>query len=73
LEHFNDFADPWVQQIVDEAPTVDQLTGAFSRPDRPGLGVTLNHDVCAEHPANGATMNLFAVGWEQRQGTALGR
>lgn len=72
LEHFNDFADPWVRDLVDEAPSVDTATGAFARIDRPGLGVTLNRKKCAEHPASGATFNLFVDGWEKRRGTKLG-
>ena len=72
LEHFNDFADPWVSDLVDEAPSVDANTGAFARIDRPGLGVVLNREKCAERPPSGATFNLFADGWEKRQGTKLG-
>lgn len=72
LEHFNDFADSWVADLVDIAPAVDPLTGGFALPDRPGLGVTFNRAKAEEHPANGAQFNLFAVGWEKRQGTKLG-
>ena len=50
LEHFNDFADPWVQELVDHAPPVAADDGCFALPDRPGLGVRLNHDACAAHP-----------------------
>jgi galactonate dehydratase len=71
LEHFNDFADSWVLDLVDGAPTVDAVTGGFSVPERPGLGVRLDRDLAAEHPSNGATFNLFAVGWERREGTRL--
>ncbi|GAA1918330.1 mandelate racemase/muconate lactonizing enzyme family protein [Microbacterium aoyamense] len=71
LEHFNDFADSWVLDLVDGAPSVDQATGAFSVPEAPGLGVRLDREAAAEHPSNGATFNLFAVGWERREGTAL--
>jgi galactonate dehydratase len=72
LEHFNDFADPWVRDLVDHAPTVDAATGEFIRSDRPGIGLRLDRERCAEHPATGATFNLFVDGWERRQGTALG-
>lgn len=70
LEHFNDFADPWVTQLVDEAPTVDPVDGCFPVPEEPGLGVTLDHDLCAEHPPTGGRLQLFRAGWEQRQATA---
>lgn len=66
LEHFNDFADPWVFQLVDEPPRVD-ADGCFTVPDRPGLGLTLDHDACAEHPGTGGVIRLFEEGWERRQ------
>ena len=66
LEHFNDFADPWVFDLVDEPPRVD-ADGSFEVPVRPGLGLTLDHDACAEHPATGGTIKLFEEGWESRQ------
>jgi galactonate dehydratase len=66
LEHFNDFADPWVQDLVDGAPRVDAADGCFPLPDRPGLGVRLNHDVCAGHPRTGGRIRLFEEGWEKR-------
>ena len=50
LEHFNDFADPWVQDLVDHAPRVSADDGCFGLPDRPGLGVRLNHEACARAP-----------------------
>lgn len=67
LEHFNDFADPWVAELVDVAPTVDAEDGCFGRPERPGLGVKLNHDVCAEHPPTPLSFDIFQAGWERRQ------
>ena len=66
LEHFNDFADPWVMTLVDEPPTVDRADGCFGVPERPGLGLRLDHDVCAEHPATGGRLQLFVPGWEKR-------
>jgi galactonate dehydratase len=69
LEHFNDFADPWVQDLVTGAPCVAE-DGCFSLPDRPGLGVALNHDACAEHPPTGGRLRLFEAGWERRGGLA---
>lgn len=66
LEHFNDFADPWVAALVDVAPTVDIEDGCFALPTRPGLGVELDHAVCAEHPRTGGRLTLFSEGWERR-------
>ena len=68
LEHFNDFADPWVQTLVDHAPRVDAADGCFSVPERPGLGIKLNHDICAAHPPTGGRIKLFEHGWESRLG-----
>ena len=66
LEHFNDFADPWVQELVDHPPSVDRADGCFAVPERPGLGLSLKHDVCAAHPRTGARIRLFEAGWERR-------
>jgi galactonate dehydratase len=66
LEHFNDFADPWVFDLVDHAPRVDAADGCFALPERAGLGVRLNHDACAAHPPTGGTLKLFEAGWERR-------
>ena len=68
LEHFNDFADPWVSELVDAAPAVDPVDGCFALPDRPGLGVRLDHDACARHPRTGARLQLFVEGWQKRDG-----
>jgi galactonate dehydratase len=65
LEHFNDFADAWVHELVDVSPRID-LDGCFAAPDRPGLGLKLNHDVCAKHPRTGGRIKLFEKGWEKR-------
>ena len=66
LEHFNDFADAWVHDLVDHPPRVAEHDGCFERPTRPGLGVRLNHDVCREHPPTGGRLKLFEEGWERR-------
>jgi galactonate dehydratase len=66
LEHFNDFADPWVFDLVDEPPRIG-ADGCFTVPDRPGLGLALDHDACAEHPATGGVIKLFEDGWERRE------
>ena len=66
LEHFNDFADPWVAELVDHAPTVDAADGCFALPSAPGLGVRLDRDACARRPTRGGVLRLFESGWEQR-------
>jgi galactonate dehydratase len=66
LEHFNDFADAWVHDLVDHAPRVAVEDGCFGLPDRPGLGLKLNHDLCARHPRTGGRIKLFEEGWEKR-------
>ena len=66
LEHFNDFADPWVQDLVDHPPRVDEADGCFAVPERPGLGLRLNHEACAAHPRTGGRIRLFEDGWERR-------
>jgi galactonate dehydratase len=66
LEHFNDFADAWVSDLVDSAPAVDPLDGCFPLPTAPGLGVRLDHDACAEHPRTRGRILLFSEGWERR-------
>jgi galactonate dehydratase len=66
LEHFNDFADPWVQDLVDAPPLVDAADGCFALPERPGLGLRLNRDLCAKHPRTGGRIRLFEPDWERR-------
>ena len=68
LEHFNDFADPWVMTLVDEAPTVAREDGCFGVSERPGLGLRLDHDVCAAHPATGGRLELFVAGFGRSGG-----
>lgn len=66
LEHFNDFADAWVKDLVDDAPAVSHADGCFDLPTKPGLGVRLNADACREHPRTGGRLRLFESGWERR-------
>jgi galactonate dehydratase len=68
LEHFNDFADPWVAELVDHPPRVDPADGCFAAPERPGLGLRLDHAACARHPRTGGRIRLFDAGWEKREG-----
>lgn len=72
LEHFNDFADPWVHDLVEGSPRIDPADGCFSLPTAPGLGVRLNHDAIAARPRTRAHFNLMAEGWETRAGGASG-
>jgi galactonate dehydratase len=67
LEHFNDFADSWVHELVDHSPRIDRQDGCFAAPLRPGLGLRLNHEVCAKHPRSGGRIKLFEQGWERRR------
>jgi len=67
LEHFNDFADPWVADLVSGAARVDQADGCFGLPTEPGLGVRLDREACAAHPRTGVHFNLMADGWERRR------
>jgi galactonate dehydratase len=65
LEHFNDFADAWVQGAVDSYPEV--VDGYFNLSDRPGLGLTLNEDFVASHPRQRVHFNLYSEDWHKRQ------
>ncbi len=66
LEHFNDFADPWIAEVVDGAPRVDPSDGCFPLPTAPGLGVRLDRDAAARHPRTHGYLNLVEEGWELR-------
>ena len=71
LEHFNDFADPWVGELVEGAPVVDPADGCFGLPTAPGLGVRLDHRAAARHPRTHAHFSLVDEGWELRGGGAV--
>ncbi|MBU6147575.1 MAG: mandelate racemase/muconate lactonizing enzyme family protein [Actinomycetales bacterium] len=66
LEHFNDFADVWVHDIVDNPPRVSPA-GTFAKPTAPGLGLSLVDEVVAAHPRTGGRLALYREGWERRQ------
>ena len=68
LEHFNDFADSWVSELVDEPPLVEAMDGCFAAPEAPGLGLRLDPEACAEHPRTHRGLSLFTPGWEHRLG-----
>jgi len=40
--------------------------GSFGLPTAPGLGVTLDHGVAAEHPYRALHFNLWADDWHRR-------
>ncbi|UED86661.1 mandelate racemase/muconate lactonizing enzyme family protein [Streptomyces profundus] len=70
LEHFNDFADAEIKKVVKGAPEV--VDGYFTLSDAPGLGVTLDTDAAAEFPQQQARFDLWAEGWEKREGAQGG-
>jgi galactonate dehydratase len=65
-EHFNDFADAWIRDVMPGLPEVGD-DGCFSVPRAPGLGVTIDWDAVAEHPRESVHFDLFAEGWERRE------
>jgi galactonate dehydratase len=69
LEHFNDFADPWVNDLTVGTFRVDSTDGCFGLPTEPGLGVRLDRAVVEAHPRTRVHFNLVADGWERRQAT----
>ena len=64
-EHFNDFSEAWVKEAAAGCPEV--IDGYFSLPNGPGLGMTLNEDLIAEHPYREGTFNLWEDDWHQRE------
>jgi galactonate dehydratase len=65
LEHFNDFADPFVKQAAPGNPEV--IDGYFNLPNGPGLGVTLDEALIAEHPRRDVYFDLYHEDWQYRQ------
>lgn len=63
-ENFNDFGESYVKEAVTGLPEVED--GYFPLPSGPGLGITLNEDVIAEHPRQKVHFNLFAEDWHKR-------
>jgi galactonate dehydratase len=64
-EHFNDFGEAYVKDAAPGNPEV--VDGYFGLPEGPGLGVTLDEDVIAEHPRQPIHFDLFAENWHLRQ------
>lgn len=67
LEHFNDFAEPYVREAATGLPPV--VDGYFSLPIGPGLGLTINEDIIHAHPRQHIHFNLFTTNWHKRQAT----
>lgn len=67
LEYFNDFADPWVQDVFPGLPAVDPADGCFPLSTAAGLGVHIEWDGVAEHRPEPVHFNLFRPGWEKRE------
>jgi galactonate dehydratase len=66
-EHFNDFADSWVEDVAPGLPRLDSADGCFPLPEGPGLGVRIDWDAVAEHPPEPLHFDLFKPGWERRE------
>ncbi len=66
-EHFNDFADAWVQGAATGLPPVDPADGCFALPQGPGLGIRLDEEFIAAHPREQVFFNLFEEDWHRRQ------
>jgi galactonate dehydratase len=64
-EHFNDFSEAFVKEAAPGNPEIDD--GFFPLPDGPGLGVTIDEDMIAEHPRSAVHFNLFQDDWQHRQ------
>ncbi len=66
-EHFNDFAEDWVEQL---APgNLEVIDGYFGLPHGPGLGVTLDLNEVQRHPRERIFFNLYDESWHRRQAT----
>lgn len=63
-EYFNDFADPWLKELVTGLPEV--VDGYFALPDKPGLGLELDLERVRAHPKRDVHFNLYAEGWQKR-------
>jgi galactonate dehydratase len=68
-ENFDYFNEAWTRDLVSWTPSLDPHTGHFSLPTAPGLGVTLNREVVAQHPYDPeAFLNIHVPHWEKRLG-----
>jgi galactonate dehydratase len=68
-ENFDYFNEAWTRDLVSWTPSLNPHTGHFSLPTAPGLGVTLNREVVAQHPYDPeAFLNIHVPHWEKRLG-----
>jgi galactonate dehydratase len=68
-ECFDDFLEPWVQDIMQGVPKVEK--GFLKPSEAPGIGVEFNEKEMAKHPYGPNNfLRLFESGWEQRTGGA---
>lgn len=70
LEHFNDFGEAYVKDSAPGNPEV--VDGHFALPTGPGLGVLLNPDAVAEHPAQPLHFDLYSPDWQLRRARPIG-
>lgn len=64
-ETFDALLEPFVFDALQGVLPIKD--GYLPLPTRPGLGVTLNDAVFAEHPPREGFWNMFAPGWEKRR------
>ena len=66
-EHFNDFQELWVKEAATGGGYPEVVDGYFPLPTGPGLGVTLDEDLIAEHPFQEGSFNLWDDDWHKRE------
>lgn len=69
-ENFNDFSEDYVLAAAPGNPGV--ADGHFALPAGPGLGVTLDRAVVAEHPRRSLYFDLHSRDWQLRQAETAG-
>lgn len=63
-ETFDDYAEPWLKEVVRGVPEIRD--GRFALPDRPGLGIELDEDAIRAHPPREGFFNLWDPQWHKR-------
>jgi galactonate dehydratase len=64
-EHFDDFEVEWCKDLI--IGDMKHVDGHLMIPDKPGLGVELNHEVLRKHLSKeNRFISLFKPGWETR-------
>jgi galactonate dehydratase len=63
-ETFDDFAEPWLKEVVRGAPQAQN--GCFELPQRPGLGIELDEEIIRAHPPSKGFFNLWDPQWHKR-------